>query len=106
MALLYNMYAPSNNKNSLGVAYPNPFSFNLNNFSPEKPVSSYSLTESDINRFDILIYNIYGSTRYESLILMLNTITDIHSMSIGDIIYLWETTDMDNFITETSQLAL
>jgi len=106
MPILYNTMKESKNKNSLGVAYPDPFSFNINTFSPEKPVSTYALTEVSINRFDVFIYDVYGSSYYENIIILLNTITDIHTMRVGDIIYLWEASDLDKFIRDNMRLDL
>jgi len=95
--MLYNMLDASEVLNKEGLAYFNPYSFNRNTFNPKKTISEYALTSRDIRRFDIFIYNTYGTTYYESFILLINNIIDIHAVKVGTVIRLYEASDMDEF---------
>jgi hypothetical protein len=82
-----------------GNAYPDIFTFNINSFTyTEKPVEYY-LEDNDIQRFDLLMYNYYGSSDYDTYVLWLNGIGHIADEKVGTKIYLPAKTDIDAYIS-------
>lgn len=104
MAFLYGLMSDLEITDEEGNNFPSPFSFNLNKFSPTKVGTDYSLTSIDIKRFDLLIHKVYGSIKYEPFILLVNNIQNIHNLQVGDTITFYESSDIEDFILENSQV--
>lgn len=80
-----------------GNSYPDIFTFNINDIQITEAPLKYMLTERDIYRFDILIYNYYGTPDYDDIVLWYNAIPYIASKAPGDIIYLPTKKDIETF---------
>lgn len=81
-----------------GIAYPDLFSFPVEEFVYiEKPLD-YILTEKDVRRFDQLMLSYYASADfYDDIVLWLNDILYLDDDLIGTTIRLPSKRDLDNF---------
>jgi len=82
-----------------GNYYPDIFTFGINNINIVNKPTKYYLSDQDISRFDILMYNYYGSSEYDQLVLWINNIEHIADKNPGDTIYLPDKEDLDSFLT-------
>jgi len=88
-------------KGSDGTYYPDPLTFSEKKFKfLEYPFRDYELTSNDIERFDILIFNLYGNTKYCDLILTMNDVRYIWELNPGDTISFPTKNDLDRYIKE------
>lgn len=83
-----------------GNFYPDIFSIPINNFKPQKAPQIYTLSERDIYRFDLLIFNYYKDSNYDDIILMLNNIEHISDVEPGTKILLYDVEDINSFYKE------
>jgi hypothetical protein len=81
-----------------GNHYADILSYPINEFTTSLTPIDYVLNQNDIQRFDLLIYNIYGNLDYESFILTYNNIELISRLVPGDHIMLPNATDIDQWI--------
>lgn len=84
-------------KDSYGNTYPDIFTFPIKKFKTTEMPFSYTLTEVDIYRFDLLIYSYYGSPEYDDIVLWYNKIQHIADVMPGTQIELPTKNDIDNF---------
>ena len=85
-----------------GNFYPDIFTFPINNIVLNDKPLKYYLEQQDIERFDILMANYYGSSDYDQIILWLNKIGHIADQSVGTEIYLPSKNDLDTFLLNYS----
>lgn len=89
--------------NSQGVAYPDILSFPIDKFKYTEEPYEYVLTQSDIDRFDYLMYRFYNTAYYDDMVLWLNNIASLHDLEPGDTINLPSKTDLENFFIKYSR---
>jgi len=80
--------------------YPDIMQFPVEDFKYSQPPVEYTMTEMDIDRFDLLVTKFYGSIEYSDIILWLNNVEYIHRLSSGDSMLLPLRNDIDNFYIE------
>jgi len=80
-----------------GQTYPDCLSLPLQKFRYQKNPSSTRLTQVDIDRFDIYIFNQYNSMNYMDIILWLNNIGSLRELVPGMWITLPDKSDLDTF---------
>lgn len=85
-----------------GNIYYDIFTIPIEDFKPKSNVVGYYLTDRDLYRFDLLIFNHYGSSNYDDFILWYNNIEKITLKNPGDKILLPSRADIDNFYREKS----
>jgi hypothetical protein len=81
-----------------GNYFADILSYPINNFVESIPPLEIILTENDINRFDLFIYNVYSNLDYESFILWYNNIEYISRVEPGTKIILPSATDIEAWI--------
>jgi len=84
-------------KDSFGNSFPDIFSFPIESFKYTEITQKYIINSRDIYRFDLLMYNYYGDSSYDDLVLWLNNIELISEMNPGDTLELPSKRDLDNF---------
>lgn len=94
----YDLMLDSNNyQDEFGNKFGDVLSFPISEFNTTDIPLEYILTQQDINRFDLLIWRVYGNPDYESFVLWYNNILLISRMIPGDKILLPSATDISNF---------
>lgn len=83
-----------------GKVYPDPILDSLNNFIFLDSVETYIVTQKDIMRIDLLMYEKYRYVYYDDIILDLNGIGHISLLEPGDTIKLPSKRDLDNFFAK------
>jgi len=83
--------------------YPDILTFPLQKFVYTKTPLIYTLTYQDISRFDVFIFNQYGTCDYDDFILMLNNIYFKEDLAVGDKIILPDLEDIENFYSKNIQ---
>lgn len=83
-----------------GDFFPDIFSFPFSKFKVTTIPQKYVMTKSDVSRFDILMYNYYGTCDYDDLVLWLNDISDISTVIPGSTIVLPPKDDIEKFYRE------
>lgn len=96
----YKTIKPSTQINSKGNPYPDMMSFPIEKFSFTGTSKEYFLTQTDIDRIDLLMFREYGSTYYDDLVLWLNDIDSLKNVSPGLKITLPSKRDLDRFIVK------
>jgi len=94
----YQLLKESSQTNSKGNPYPDIMSFPIEKFSYTGTTREYYLTQTDIDRIDILCYREYGVTYYDDIILWLNNIDSLHNVAPGTKISLPSKKDLDRFM--------
>lgn len=84
-------------KDSSGNKYPDILTYPLDKFIFNYAPTPYILTDNDIERFDILIYKIYGDSYYDDLVLYVNKIQFKHDLQSGQEILLPDIKDIESF---------
>ncbi len=82
---------------NLGNSYPDVFTFPINKFIYTRKPYDYALSIRDINRFDILMAEVYGDANFGDIVLWLNNISHIQIMNPGDYIKLPSSDDIRSF---------
>lgn len=77
--------------------YPDPLTLNLNKFVYTEELKPHTITQVEIDRFDLFLYDEYGNCYYGDIILLLNKKGSIHEFLPGDTIYLPAKEDIDKF---------
>jgi hypothetical protein len=80
-----------------GGYYPDICSIPLDKFRYTEAPKEHYLTEKEIERIDIFIFNEYGTSEFDDILLWLNNIDDIYSLSADTKILIPTKTDMENF---------
>jgi len=80
-----------------GKVYPDCLSVPLEKFRYQKNPSSARLTQVNIDRFDLYIFDKYQSTNYLDIVLWLNNIGSIRELKAGMWITLPDKSDLDTF---------
>ena len=93
----YDLMKKSSQKASDGTFYPDIMTFKINRFKYNESPTEHNLTEIDFKRKDILVFNFYGFTEFDDIILWLNKISYIYLMNIGDSILIPNKIDIEEF---------
>ena len=96
----YNTCHKSIHKDEFGNHYFDIFTLPLENLKITNVPQKYFLTESDIVRFDLLVYSFYKDCSYDELVLYYNKIGNIYDVEIGSEILFPSKRDLDNFYSE------
>lgn len=67
-------------------SYPDPLSFNLNNFSLSQKPEPVELTDISINKFWMTTYEQYGVCEYDDIVLSLNGVAHRNFLKEGQVI--------------------
>lgn len=93
----YYLVKNSNTRSSDGSFYKDILTLRMDKFIFSEPPIEYNLTKRDIERPDLLVYDIYGSSEYDDLLFWLNGIKDLKDVEVGTLIFLPVKKDMENF---------
>jgi len=96
----YNTCSESIHKDEFGKNYYDIFTLPIENLKITNVPQKYFLTESDIVRFDLLVYSFYKDCSYDELVLYYNKIGNIYDVEIGSEILFPSKRDLDNFYNE------
>jgi hypothetical protein len=83
-----------------GLAYPDPLSINYKNTQLTEQPTYLLMEDKYLNKFWQFMYDIYGITEMDDILLMLNNVPYIGSMEPGDPLYLIKQEDLENFATQ------
>lgn len=75
----------------------------LQKFVYTKAPLIYTLTEIDIERFDVFTFNQYGTCDYDDILLMLNNVYFKHDLEIGQTLIIPDLVDLENFFLKYIQ---
>ena len=95
MKHIYQCMTESTVRDVNGVNYPDVLTLGYYEFNP-KNIIYYSLTDTDIKRFDLLMFRFYGEAQYDDVILAYNHKYK-NDLQIGDVLILPYKTDLDNY---------
>ena len=99
----YLAMSPSEIVNPQGISYPDTLSMPIDKFVySEKPLE-YTLTQSDLDRIDLLMYRMYRSAAYDDIILWVNNIDTLHNLNPGDTLLLPAKKDLETFFIKHSR---
>ena len=79
--------------------YPDPLLFPINDFVISERGQEYNVTQGDIDRWDLLINTIYGTSDYDDIVLWLNNKGAPYELTPGEIIILPLKADIERFYT-------
>ena len=99
----YLTIAESLQTNSHGEAYPDIMQFPIDKFEFSQTPQEYILSQSDIDRFDVLMSTYYGYAFYSDIVLWASKIKTIHDLSPGDTILLPDKIDIERFYARYSR---
>lgn len=94
----YKTLKESTQTNSKGNPYPDVMSFPIEKFTFTGTGKEYYLTQTDIDRIDLLCYREYGVSYYDDMVLWLNDIDSLHNIVAGTKILLPPKRDLDRFM--------
>ena len=98
--LIRHIYQTMNNSES--SEFPDVMTFPVNNFVYTEIPTKVVVTENNIIRFDLFVYNFYGVSYYDDLILWLNNIEFKDDLIIGQELLLPIKRDLDRFFIDYS----
>lgn len=99
MITKYSLMKESNaNFDSNGDAYPDIMTFDIANFRATRAPIPHRLTQTDVERFDILMANFYGNSRFDLFLLFLNGVDLIHRKNPLDTFNLYDPQDVSGFV--------
>ena len=99
----YTVMKPSKQVNTNGEAFPDVCSMPLDRFDWFGIPRKHYVTERDIDRIDMLMYEEYGYANYDDVILMKNGIGSVHLLEPGDLLLLPQKNDIENFMARYSK---
>jgi len=82
---------------NLGNSYPDIMTFPINTFAYTGIPVKVFLSEADCNRFDIFVFNYYGTSDYTDILLWLNNKASVHDLNSADEFTLPETSDLNRY---------
>lgn len=83
-----------------GTPYPDPLSINYRNTQLTSMPQYTQIEQRYLDRFWTLVYDFYGLTEYDDILLMINNVPYISSLEPGSNIYLLSLNDLQNFHTQ------
>lgn len=84
-----------------GIKRVDIFSFPINDFSPQDVLLDWTLSESDVFRFDLFIMSHYGTVDYYlEMIKWLNGLFGMDESKVGTVIKLYSKRDLDRFLRD------
>ena len=102
MSTRYNLMSLSSTLAPDGTYFPDPLTLNLSNFVFSNAPQQYYMTQGDINRIDLLMYNVYGFPQYDDVILWLNNIDYLNDTEPGQVLYLPLQSDLESFFSSNA----
>lgn len=82
-----------------GVPYPDVLTTNYSDFAITSIPTSHRVTAGDIQKFWLYMYNKYGESQYDDILLNMNQIGYIGELEPGYKIYEFSKDDITNFNT-------
>jgi hypothetical protein len=80
-----------------GNSYPDILTLPIDRFSFTIAPEIHILTQIDVERIDILVYQKYQDSNYDDLLLYVNKLESFHELVIGDKFILPDILDIDRF---------
>jgi hypothetical protein len=77
--------------------WPDCLSVPIRSFKYKSTAQAARLTQVDVDRFDLFLFNHYNSLDYIDIILWLNNLGSIRQLQAGDTIKLPAKSDLDSF---------
>ena len=93
----YDLAQDSSQVSGDGTYYPDVFTIPIQKFRYTEHPKEHFLTERDINREDIFIYEEYGVSELDDIVFWLNDIGYIGDKSAGDQILIPKKEDVETF---------
>lgn len=94
----YHLMENSTTTSNQDTFYKDVLSANFLNIENEFNPSQHELIQSEVKRFDLFIFSIYGSMKYMDLILELNNIEHRSVLYPGYIIFIPSKSELDSFL--------
>lgn len=82
---------------SQGLYYPDVMTFPVNRFKWNSTPEVVTLTQNQIDRMDIFMYDYYGVSQYDDIILHLNNIEFKEDLTAGDKLLMPNKEDLEDF---------
>jgi len=99
----YTVIRPSKQVNSNGEPFPDVCTLPMHRFDVFGIPRKHVVTERDISRIDMLMYDEYGYANYDDIVLMYNGVGSVHQLEPGDTILLPPKKDIERFFAKHSQ---
>ena len=104
MKHIYQCMKESHIKDSTGNNYPDVLTCGISDFNVNSGYLYYTLLETDINRFDLLMNFFYNTTDYDDIILMLNGVYK-NDLQVGDIIIIPNLDNINSFFERNKKIT-
>jgi|GEM_PF-4082699 len=98
----YSLMKESDQVDTDGENWPDPLSVNYSNFKFTSIPSQIEINTKYIDKFWTLMYDKYGLSDHDDILLSLNGIPFIGKLEPGDIILKISQDDLENFVTNQS----
>lgn len=93
----YGLMEQSDTKAQDGTFYPDVCSFPIHKFKLTSNPKEHSITSIEVLRPDLIVWFDYDLNEFDDILLWLNGISDVRSMTAGDVILVPTRTDMEDF---------
>ena len=95
----YRLMQYSQQRDAKDRFYPDPFTLPTHEFVFDEAPKEYTLTQPDIDRFDLLMFREYGTVDLDDIVLFVNRIGHIREKEPGDVIFLPTRGNLERFYT-------
>ena len=100
MTSRYDFMSESNVKDTDGEAFPDPLSVTYNDVQLTEIPKHVQMTSADLEKLWSWMYDMYGITYLDDILLNINNVPYIGTMRPGDVLFLIKASDLSKFATQ------